>query len=133
MRILHIVPSYKPAFEYGGTIESVARLCEGLAQQGHEVKVFTTTANGKKELDVTPGIEYVNEGVSVIYFKRWVKDHKHVSPALWKRLYKECKDYDVIHIHSWWNILVLVSMMICKLKKVKTVLSPHGMLCEYIF
>ena len=132
MRVLHIVPSYKPAYQYGGTIESVARLCEGLVQSGAEVKVFTTTANGSEELDVKPGAEYTVEGVKVIYFKRLTKDHSHITFALWKKLYKECKNYDVVHIHSWWNILVLVAAFICKKKKIKTIFSPHGMLSDYI-
>ncbi len=132
MRILHVVPSYKPAYAYGGTIESVGRLCEALVQAGESVTVFTTTANGKTELDVTPGKAYVLDGVRVIYFKRQTKDHSHICFSLWKRLYKECSNYDVVHIHSWWNILVLLSVLICRKKKVKMFLSPHGMLSDYI-
>ncbi len=132
MRILHIVPSYKPAYKYGGTIESVARLCEALVYAGAEVEVFTTTANGNEELDVKPGTVYTIEGVKVTYFKRQTKDHSHVSFRLWKHLYKECSGYDVVHIHSWWNVLVLMAVFICKKKKVKTIVSPHGMLSDYI-
>jgi glycosyltransferase involved in cell wall biosynthesis len=132
IKILHIVPSYKPAYVYGGTIESVARLCEGTANAGAAIKVFTTTANGASELDVMPGKEYEVDGVKVIYFKRIFKDPFYISPALWRQLYHECKSYDVVHIHSWWNMIVIVAAFICKIKKVKTVFSPHGMLSTYI-
>lgn len=132
MKILHVVPSYKPAYLYGGTIESIARLCEGLVHAGEEVKVFTTTANGKAELDITPNTEQIVDGVPVIYFKRIFKDPIYISPALWKQLSRECREYDVIHIHSWWNILVMVAAFICKKKKVKTIISPHGMMSDYI-
>lgn len=132
MRILHIVPSYKPAYAYGGPIESVASLCEALAAAGEEVTVFTTTANGKTELEVMPGKAYNVEGVKVIYFTRQTKDHSHISTRLWRRLYRTCKDYDAVHIHSWWNMLVLGAAAICKRKKVKLVLSPRGMLSDYI-
>ena len=132
MRILHIVPSYKPAYIYGGPIESVARLCESLARAGHAVDVFTTTANGKSELDVMPGKQVDIDGVSVTYFSRLTKDPTHISPALWRRLYRRCGEYDVIHIHSWWNILVLAAAMICHKKKAKVIISPRGMLSEYI-
>jgi glycosyltransferase involved in cell wall biosynthesis len=37
-----------------------------------------------------------------------------------------------VHIHSWWNILVLAATFICNRKKVKVILSPHGMLSDYI-
>jgi glycosyltransferase involved in cell wall biosynthesis len=132
MRILHIAPSYKPAYTYGGTIESIAKLCEALAAAGEDVTVFTTTANGKTELDVTPGKEYNIEGVNVIYFNRQTKDHSHISVDLWKQLNHECKNYDAIHIHSWWNVLVTGAVFTCKRKKVKPVISPHGMLSDYI-
>ncbi len=132
MKILHIVPSYKPAYQYGGTIESVARLCEGLVQAGIDVQVFTTTANGSEELDVQTNVEYIVEGVKVIYFSRLTKDHSHVTFSLWKRLHKDCKNYDIVHIHSWWNLLVMVSALICKQQKVKLIISPHGMLSDYI-
>ena len=62
-----------------------------LVQADEEVKVFTTTANGKDELDVIPGKEYLIEGVKVIYFNRLTKDHSHITFSLWKHLYKECK------------------------------------------
>jgi glycosyltransferase involved in cell wall biosynthesis len=132
MKILHVVPSYKPAYVYGGTIESIARLCEALANAGQDVKVFTTTANGAEELEVVPNSEYDIDGVKVVYFKRIFKDPFYLSPALWKRLYNECRQYDVVHIHSWWNMIVMVAAFICRKQKVRVVLSPHGMFSEYI-
>lgn len=133
MKILHIVPSYKPAYIYGGPIESVSRLCEGLAAQGHEVDVFTTTANGETELDIAVGVPLDVEGVRVTYFKRITKDPTHVSVDLWKHLYRSVITYDIVHIQSWWNILVVVAACICHFKKVKVVIAPRGMLSQYIF
>jgi len=132
MKILFIVPSYKPAYVYGGTIVVVTRLAEQLAIEGHKVSVYTTTANGKVELNVVPGKEINVDGVKVTYFKRVTGDHTHVSPTLWKHLYTTVKDFDVVHIHSWWNPLVIGAAWICKLKGVKPVFSPHGMLSTYI-
>ena len=131
MKILHIVPSYKPAYHYGGPIESVAKLCEGLCAAGHEVQVLTTTANGPTELDIAPGTSRIVDGVNVTYFRRLTKDHTHVSPQLWKYLYRHGKEFDVIHIHSWWNFLVLVSAFICYLQGFKVVVAPRGMLSDY--
>ena len=36
MKILHITPSYKPAYIYGGPIISVARLCEALVKRNEQ-------------------------------------------------------------------------------------------------
>jgi glycosyltransferase involved in cell wall biosynthesis len=133
MKILHIVPSYKPAYIYGGPIESVSKLCEGLVKAGHQVDVFTTTANGKTELPVEPGKTVDIDGVNVTYFERITKDHTHISPALWKHLFASARSYDVVHIQSWWSILVLVAACICHFKGVKVIVSPRGMLSPYIF
>ncbi|MGC1243884.1 MAG: glycosyltransferase [Chryseosolibacter sp.] len=133
MKILHVIPSYKPAYIYAGVIESVSRLCEGLAEAGHIVHVFTTTANGKTELEVPPGKELDVDGVKVKYFKRITKDPTHVSPALWRHLLSHCNEYDVIHIHTWWNFLVVIAAWICHLKHKRIIISPRGMLSQYIF
>jgi len=133
MKILHIVPSYKPAYIYGGPIESVSKLCEGLVKAGHEVDVFTTTANGETELPVEEGKTIDVDGVNVTYFRRITKDHTHVSPALWKHLYKNVQSYDIVNIQSWWSFLVIVAACICHAKGVRVVVSPRGMLSPYIF
>lgn len=132
MKILFIVPSYKPAFMYGGTIVVVTRLAEQLAFEGHDVSVYTTTANGKAELDVVPGKEMIIDGVRVTYFKRITGDHTHVSSDLWRCLYNNIKSFDVVHIHSWWSPLIIGAFCVCRIKKVKPVFSPHGMLSKYI-
>ena len=92
MKIIHITASYKPAYIYGGPIQSVGKLCEVLEELSDNrlafgagnlnVQVLTTTANGTNELDVKTGIPILVERVWVTYFKRWTKDHSHFSPAL---------------------------------------------------
>jgi len=133
MKILFIVPSYKPAYVYGGPIVVIARLAEKLVQMGHDVAVYTTTANGGKELDIVANSTVVADGVKVTYFKRITGDHTHVSPALWKAVWSNARQFDKVHIHSWWNFLVIGASFICRWKKLKPLLSPHGMFCDYVF
>lgn len=133
MNILFIVPSYKPAYIYGGPIVSVARLAESLVQIGHTVTVYTTTANGRTELDMPLNEPVMMDGVQVRFFKRITKDHTHVSPSLWKETWDTVGQYDAVHIHSWWNFLIMGVSLICTMKGVKPVLSPRGMLCDYVF
>src|ERR1700748_1661100 len=72
LKILHINASYKPAFIYGGPTMAVSMLCEQLTRSGTAVTVFTTTANGSKELKVATDVVQDVDGVAVIYFKtRW--------------------------------------------------------------
>ncbi|MET0573973.1 MAG: glycosyltransferase [Pedobacter agri] len=117
LKILHITASYKPAYIYGGPIQSVGKLCEGLAERKGQraesgklkaessklkveskkwkvesekfnLEVFTTTANGRNELSLEAGKPVLVDGVPVNYFKRWTKDHSHFSPGLLWRLSK---------------------------------------------
>ncbi len=132
MKILHIIPTYKPAYIYGGTITSISLLCENLvAFGGCEVTVLSTTANGKKELPEFKKTPKKVEGVDVFYFPRWTKDHSQFSPALLIWLFKNVKRYEVVHIHSWWNISVLLSTVICILNGKKPILAPRGMLSPF--
>ncbi|WP_374166779.1 XrtY-associated glycosyltransferase XYAG1 [Arcticibacter sp. MXS-1] len=133
MKILFIIPSYKPATIYGGTITVSARLAETLALKGHSVTVYTTTANGNKELPVDSDSPIVVEGVIVRYFKRVTGDHTHISPDLLSATWRTVRDFDAVHLHSWWNPLIIAATWVCKRRGVKPVLSPHGMLCDYIF
>ncbi len=130
MRILHITPSYKPAFIYGGPIFSVGKLCESQVAAGAQVSVYTTTANGAEELPYAHETK-MQEGVSVTYFPRVTKDHSHLSPALWQALRKNLKSFDAVHIHSWWNFPVWEAVWACRLAGIRPLLSPRGMLSPF--
>lgn len=151
MKIIQITASYKPAYIYGGPIQSVAKLCEAMAalsdKRGAEsevnLQVLTTTANGSSELDLPICKPVLVDGVKVTYFKRWTKDHSHFSPGLLLNLRKEilhCIQDDktgdkdnklVVHIHAWWNLVSILSCLVAKWYKIPVVLSPRGMLTSY--
>lgn len=133
MRILIIVPSYKPAFVYGGPIRSVGATCEALVNIGHEVSVYTTNANGRTNLNVETDKETLIDGVKVFYFKRKTKDHSNFTPSLLTKLYQTVLDFDIVHIHSWWNAVTIPSALICFFKGVRPLLSPRGSITSYTF
>ena len=132
MNILFVVPTYKPAYVYGGTIVVTAQLAEHLVRQGHSVTVYTTSANGDTDLDVDPNETVLVDGVKVRYFDRITTGHTFAAPALWRHLNRTVKSFDVVHVHSWWNFLVIVAVWICRLNGITPVLSPHGMFSDYI-
>lgn len=113
---------------------SVSQLAQNIAKYGNcSVSVYTTTANGKTELDITPNsVHYIN-GVQVTYFKRITKDHSHFSPALYIALWKNIHTFDYIHLHAWWHLVSVISALICVLKGKKFILSPRGTLSAYSF
>jgi glycosyltransferase involved in cell wall biosynthesis len=137
MNILHISPSYKPAFIYGGPTVSISKLCEAISKTGISSTVITTTANGKSDLLVKTKIPTLVDGVTVYYYKSQWRDPIHFSRSLlWNLLFKHLgsgKKPLVIHIHSWWNLTAMFSCLIALLMRFPVVISPKGMLTNYTF
>lgn len=132
MKLLHIIPTYKPATGYGGPIISIGMLCENLvAYAGCDVTVAATNANVKKDLPVHSRTPVLVDGVKVYYFRRITPDHSQLSPSLLWWLWRNAQNFDAIHIHSWWNLTVLFSTMVCVLRGVKPILAPRGMLSAF--
>ncbi|GAB2983643.1 glycosyltransferase [Mucilaginibacter puniceus] len=112
---------------------SVSMLCEQLVKKHIDVMVFTTTANGTDELPVIVNTPVKVDDVQVTYFKRLTKDHTHFSPALLSKLWQEVKNYDVVHIHAWWNMVSVLSCLIALMRGVTVIVSPRGTLSSYSF
>ena len=133
MTILQITPSYKPAFVYGGPIYSVSALCEAQASLENKVFVFATNANGSNNLDIPLNAEQNLNNVGVNYFPRITGDHTHISPKMWLKLLFGKKKYDVIHLHSWWSLLMIGCAWILHIRGIRFVISPRGMFSSYSF
>lgn len=112
---------------------SVSMLCQQLVTAGFDIMVYTTTANGTLELPVAPNKAVTVDGVTVIYFKRITKDHTHFSPALLKSVWQNVKQYDVVHIQAWWNLVSVLSCLIAVWRRVPVVISARGTLSPYSF
>ena len=67
MKILCVIPSYYPAFKFGGPIASVHYLNKALVKKGVEVTVYAT--NVGLEDKVSANTEVDVDGVKVFYFK----------------------------------------------------------------
>jgi len=133
LKILQLSASYKPAYIYGGPTMSVSMLAEQLVIAGQDVTVYTTTANGLSELPVEITNPVLVDGVTVIYFKRITKDHTHLSPSLLTHLWRTARDYDMIHIHAWWNLVSVLGCLVALMRKVPVIISPRGTLSNYSF
>jgi len=133
LKILQLSASYKPAYIYGGPTMSISMLSEQLVIAGEEVTVYSTTANGLSELPVETAKAVLVDGVTVIYFKRVTKDHTHLSPSLLTHLWRTARDYDVIHIHAWWNLVSVLGCFVALIRKVPVIVSPRGTLSNYSF
>jgi glycosyltransferase involved in cell wall biosynthesis len=111
---------------------SISMLCENMVNAGHEVNVYTTTANGQSELSkAAQGV--IIDNVTVYRFKRLTKDHTHFSPALLNKLWQKAHTFDIIHIHAWWNLVSVLGCLVAIMRGVPVIISPRGTLSSYSF
>lgn len=107
MRILHFLPVYAPAWQYGGPILSVSRLCEGLVAEDVDVRVITTNA-GLPDFPIDQlGIPQCVNGVEVIYYPVDQGSLTIRSKSLVSALTDHMVWADLLHLSSIWQPLGL--------------------------
>jgi glycosyltransferase involved in cell wall biosynthesis len=130
MRILHIVPTYIPAYRYGGPIYSVHGLCKALVLLGHEVSVFTTNVDGENDSDVPLGQPVDVDGVKVWYFPSKRLRRLYWSSPMKKALGKHIPNVDILHLHSIFLWPTWVAARTARRMGKPYILAPRGMLVK---
>ena len=128
MRILHVVPTYLPAWRHGGPVLAVHGLCKALAARGHEVKVFTTNVHGEGTLDVSLNEAVRIDGVDVRYFAVRPPRRPYYAPEMKKALRDGIDGFDMVHLHSIFLWPTTAAARAAERAGVPYVLSPRGML-----
>jgi glycosyltransferase involved in cell wall biosynthesis len=126
VKVLHVVPTYVPAWKHGGPIRSVHGLCRALAQRGHEVTVFTTDVD--TEGAVPTGRPVALDGVEVWYFPVHPPRRLYRSPAMGRALAERVRGFDAVHLHSVFLWPTSAAARVSERAGVPYVLSPRGML-----
>lgn len=130
LKILHIVPTYIPAYRYGGPIKSVHGLCRGLVELGHDVHVFTTNVNGPGDSDVPLGVPVDIDGVKVWYFPSKRLRRLYWSPQMAKALEEQTRSFDLLHLHSIYLWPTWAAARAARQAGIPYLLSPRGMLVK---
>ena len=125
-----MVPTYLPATRYGGPIYSVHGLCKGLVSLGHDVHVFTTNVDGKKDSDVPLQQPVELDGVKVWYFPSTLLRRLYWAPKMFKALQNHIREFDVIHLHSVFLWPTWAAARVARRHKKPYFLSPRGMLVK---
>jgi len=130
MRVLHIVPSYIPAYRYGGPIQSVHLLNKRLSEIGVAIDVYTTNAGLENRNDILINRWVDLDGTRVKYFNYYGYEHYTFSPRLFFESLKEADSYDLVHITAVWNFPVLAGSIASLLRKKPYVISTRGAIYE---
>lgn len=144
MKILHIVPSYVPAYRRGGPIWSVHNLNKWLVRKGVDVIVYTTDIDVKGQVSLEKEVDV--DGVKVYYFplsfpkiwKYWrvlfwpafIPRHWEYSKELHEAMAKNIKSFDLVHITSTFLFASTLGARYAKRHSVPYIISPRGNLME---
>lgn len=131
MRVLFVVSYYKPAFIYGGPVHSISSLCEALARQGIKVTVFTTNANGERQLEVPLGQAVNLNGVGVWYFPLNLRGVFFYSPLLGAACQDQIGRYDLVVIESVMGYALFPAARACLETHVPYVVPLRGQLLPW--
>ncbi|HEV3459556.1 MAG TPA: glycosyltransferase [Thermoanaerobaculia bacterium] len=127
MKLLHVVPTYVPAWRHGGPVAAVHGLCKALAARGHQVTVFTTDVHGAGTLDVPRGVPVAIDGVAVWYFPVAAPRRLYRSPALAAAL-AGVAGFDLVHLHSVFLWPTSAAARAAERAGVPYLVAPRGML-----
>jgi glycosyltransferase involved in cell wall biosynthesis len=128
MKILHVIPSYEPAWAAGGTVTATSNLCRALARQDIDMTVYTTDVDGNGgHLDVPLNEPVDLGGVRVWYFRCDLLPKKaFYSGRLAKKLKETVKTFDLVHMSAIWQWIGVDVFKVCKHVSKPYIVSVHG-------
>jgi glycosyltransferase involved in cell wall biosynthesis len=135
MKLLSVVASYWPAYQFGGPIFSLHNLNKKLVTKGMDVTVYTTNVGLNDRVPTNK--EITLDGVKVTYFS-YTKFFDFLGTTGWtfslpmtKALRNTVMNFDIIYIVAIWNYPIAVAAHFCRKYKKPYVISPRGMLYPY--
>lgn len=134
MKILQVTPFFYPAWGYGGPVKIVWELSKKLAENNHQVTVWTTDAyDQKNRIPYLVNKEIRIGKIRVVYFKNlslWLIHHHKAMITLFLPLYalRNIKKFDLIHLHDFFTMQNIIIYFLAKIYKIPYVISPHAII-----
>jgi glycosyltransferase involved in cell wall biosynthesis len=126
LKVLHVIPAVAP--RYGGPSQAIFEMCRALSEQGVEVLIATTNADGQSQLPVQTGAAFEYRGVRTIFFPARLGERFNYSPALASWLEENVKRFDVVHVHAVFSHPCLAAARACRKHSVPYIVRPLGSL-----
>jgi glycosyltransferase involved in cell wall biosynthesis len=121
VRVLQIAPAYFPELQFGGPVQAIHALSNGLAKRGHDVRVIAFRSDepfAHRCVDI--------EGIPVHYLP-WVGYGTWQIPFNLTRLREWTEWADVVHCYGLYNLLCPTAAFFARRSGRPYVLEPLGM------
>ncbi len=118
LRVLHIVPSLDP--DSGGPARSVPALCAAL----HALGIHVTLCTFDHIQERLP----TDQPFPIIRFSSWPGTRQVPTLSYYKQMGKTAQGFDLVHLHSLWNVSVSLSSSVCRKLSTPYVITPRGMM-----
>lgn len=128
MKILQVIPYYEPAWGFGGPVVVCSTIAKELTKRGYSVTVLTTDALDKrhrvKVLNTTTNNVKVRRLPNLsTYFAK--EQNIYLPKGLNKWLNDNICGFNLVHIHSFFTILTVLSAFKCIKKGVPYIIHLH--------
>ena len=135
MKILHSIPYFAPAWDYGGPVRSCYLLSKHLARKGHEVTVYTTDSlNGNERLRQ---LDEIIDNVKVNRFRNISNTLSYryniSTPIGLIRCPKDFSDFDIVHIHEYRTLQNIFIRRHAKRHNIPYTLHARGGLTTFFY
>lgn len=129
MRILHVAPSFYPAWAYGGIPRCAYELCRVLVANGDSVTVWTTDA-----CDAQHRLREPETTIDGIFVRRFRNLHNglayhrqlYLPLGIIKAPWHDLLEFDIVHIHSHRHLLEALVGAAATQRRIPYVFTGNG-------
>ena len=129
IKVLHVIPSISAA--HGGPSRAIAVMEKSLCRRGAVVTTVTTDDDGPgRRLSQSERPAGARRRNSNSYVRKWTEFYK-VAPGIVPWLWRNIRNFDVVHVHALFSFTSIAAGSIAWLRKVPYIIHPIGTLSTY--
>src|SRR2546427_7809131 len=131
MKILQVISSFPPAYEFGGPLQTAYDLSVRLGQLGHDVWVYTTDLGGDYRRLLSDQRRSAVEGIHVVRFRNLsiglvLSRNLAIAPGVVLGFARHLAEFDIVHVHEFRSFQATFAQILANVQNVPVIVQPHG-------